>query len=178
MLVIRLNMFVTAVTLLFVSLIMSLYLTPTVLVTWFLADGRVNPAIQRVAHALRNAVDCGHNVIPFKKRSRANERMTRSYAAYSMQARHVFGFGDYNVEHLYRSAIVACGLRHPSNDFVCMGSGANASMYDKHLRRHGIMNMTDMNRAFLAWSSSHDTDPVRIDAGELAYLMCTAFRKR
>ena len=30
----------------------TLYLTPTVLVTWFLADGRVSPAVQRVAHAL------------------------------------------------------------------------------------------------------------------------------
>jgi hypothetical protein len=71
--------------------------------------------------------------------------------------------GDYSSEHLFRSACLAMGKKHPAIDFVIMGSGANNTQYDK-LKKLGFKNMTDVNKELENF----------IDAGELSYYICMA----
>ena len=68
------------------------------------------------------------------------------------------GVGQYSKEHIFRTACLVAGKKHPSTEFVVMGSGTN---YEP-LYREGIMNMNDLNSK---WDIS-------MDAGELAYHVC------
>jgi|TARA_B100001250_G_scaffold161809_1_gene138991 hypothetical protein len=73
------------------------------------------------------------------------------------------GAGSYNSEHLYRTACIVLGRKHPSREFVIMGSGTDYS----ELIELGIKNMDEMDKK---WREI--TNIPYIDAGELAYLVC------
>jgi hypothetical protein len=77
--------------------------------------------------------------------------------------RKLTNIGQYSSEHLFRTACVVFGQKHPSNKFVIMGKGSSKVVYD-NLRKVGIKNMADLNRGL----------EIPIDAGELSYYLCMA----
>ena len=79
------------------------------------------------------------------------------------------GTGSYNSEHLYRTACLVLHRKHPSRNFVKMGSGTKYN----ELIQAGIENMDDFETK---WREM--TNIPCVDAGELAYIVCMTASKR
>lgn len=80
------------------------------------------------------------------------------------------GVGDYVCKHFTRTLLLMIDAPHPSGDFIVMGAGASKGRYRHLLHRHGIHDVGMLNDALerhLGTVVAH-----RIDAAELAYLMC------
>ena len=99
-----------------------------------------------------------------------NSGILEDYKQTKRIAAKIRGIGPYSKEHLYRSALLMTGKRHPSTEFVKMGSGA---CYDL-LRQVNIKNIHELNTELqLIYPGSEE-----IDAGNIAYIMCSMLKKR
>ena len=117
------------------------YMKPEAVETW------TDESVQLLADKLKQAVQSG---------TVADYKMAIKFA------KKIKGIGAYSSEHLFRSACLMVGTKHPSKSFVRMGSGANYST----LRKLGITNIDQLNHELT--NRGYDT----IDAGEIAYLIC------
>ena len=104
--------------------------------------------------------------------------MYKDYKAATKAATKLPGIGVYSKEHLYRTWLIIREKHHPSRHFVSMGQlqGADYNL----LREHGIANMIQFKeRAQMVLGIALSTEVVaryisetRMDAGQLAYLIC------
>ena len=90
----------------------------------------------------------------------------KDYKLVCKVATQIPGIGTYSKEHLFRTACLIKGTKHPSPKFVTMGSGANNARY-AIFRDHGVKNIAEFNAKATSLGC-----PMDVDAGELAYLVC------
>lgn len=80
------------------------------------------------------------------------------------------GVGDYVCKHFTRTLLLMIDVPHPSTEFIVMGSGASNARYQILLRRHGIHNLAMLHDELMYHFPTAHVG--RIDASELAYLIC------
>lgn len=90
-------------------------------------------------------------------------------SALERRARILPGVGTYTSRHLVRTLLLMIDSPHPSRDFLKMGGGADDSAYQR-LRDVGIADVDSLNRECVRLGLLRSDE--RIDAGELAYLLC------
>ena len=126
------------------------HMKPHMLETWNVA------IVREVAHGLKQAMETPN---------------MHSYKRAIKCARRLPGVGLYSSEHLYRTCCIMNNIKHPSNTFVKMGSGANHTKYDT-LRSFGIFDIPTLNQKLFYWDPHFYDRTVYMDAGELAYILC------
>ena len=93
----------------------------------------------------------------------ANDRspVERDHVRITKMASKLKGVGQYSKEHMFRTACLVKGKKHPAKKFVIMGSGASKTKYQKFVKSN-IRNVADVNKMLKS----------NIDAGEIAYYLC------
>ena len=119
--------------------------------------GMSKAKLRAVEHEMHGVLEDPHSPEAVKKLEAAMRRLP--------------GVGDYVCKHFTRTLLLMIDAPHPSDDFIVMGAGASKDRYRRLLHRHNIHDVSMLNGAVerhLGARAAHR----RIDAAELAYLMC------